>query len=124
MLAGEKIVMLPSMFILAMVIAVGGIDLFLGIGIVLIIASMEEAIMVMTHSGVIPIMDMVDTMAVLPFIIHIGLIVLIGIETTETTTIITTTMAVGILLIMLVEEDLWPTALTEPLIIQPIQVLI
>jgi hypothetical protein len=124
MLAGEKIVMLPSMFILAMVIAVGGIDLFLGIGIVLIIASMEEAIMVMTHSGVIPIMDMVDTMAVLPFIIHIGLIVLIGIETTETTTIITITMAVGILLIMLVEEDLWPTALTEPLIIQPIQVLI
>jgi hypothetical protein len=124
MLAGEKIVTLPSMFIQAMVIAVGGIDLILGIGIVLIIASMEEAIMVMTHSGVIPIMDMVDTMAVLPFIIHIGLIVLIGIETTETTTIITITMAVGILLIMLVEEDLWPTALTEPLIIQPIQVLI
>jgi hypothetical protein len=124
MLAGEKIVTLPSMFIQAMVIAVGGIDPIPGIGIVLIIATTGEVIMVMTLSGVIRIMAMVDTMAVLPFIAHIGLTALIGIETTETITIITITMAVGTLPIMLVDEDHWPTALTEPLIIQPIQVLI
>jgi hypothetical protein len=121
MQAGEKIVMLPSMFILAMVIAVGGIDLILGIGIVLIIATMVGAIMVTIHSGVILIMVMLATMAVLVFIAHIGLTALIGIETT---TIIIITMAVGTLPIMLVDEDHWLTALTEPLIIQPIQVLL
>jgi len=105
MQAGEKIVMLPSMFILAMVIAVGGIDLIPGIGIVLITATMVGAIMVTIHSGVILITVMLAIMAVLVFIVHIGLTALIGMETTEITTIITITMAVGTLPIMLVEED-------------------
>jgi hypothetical protein len=124
MQVGEKIVMLPSMFIQAMVTPVGGIDLIHGIGIDLIIATMVGAIMVMIHSGVTLIMVMMATMVVLLFTVHIGPTALIGITTTETIIIIIVTTAAGTLPIMPVDGDHWLTVLIEPLIIPPIQVLL
>jgi hypothetical protein len=124
MQVGEKIVMLPSMFIQAMVTPVGGIDLIHGIGIDLIIATMVGAIMVMIHSGVTLIMVMMATMVVLLFTVHIGPTALIGIATTETIIIIIVTTAAGTLPIMPVDGDHWLTVLIEPLIIPPIQVLL